>query len=392
VASSAVIRLDPERQARAHDLARRRRRLFFVELGLSALLLAAWLALGWSVALRGWLAARLPAEWTLIPAFGVIFFSSFQLLTWPLDFYGGFILPHRFGQSNQTLRGWLRDQALALLLSAALGLPLLQAAYWLLAHAGWAWWLWVAAGLTLFSLLLSFVGPVLLFPLFNKFSPLGTEHADLTERLQRLAGQAGARVSGVYRFDLSRRTKAANAALTGLGRTRRIILGDTLLAEFTPDEIETVIAHELGHHVHRDIPLGLAFGAVSTVAGLGLAALVLERGLVWIGLAGPADIASLPLLALALGVFGLLTLPLTNGFSRWREVRADEFALRITGRPADFANALLRLANQNLSEADPEPWVVWLFHSHPPIRERVARAEAWPAAAARPTTPAGTTA
>lgn len=152
---------------------------------------------------------------------------------------------------------------------------------------------------------------------------------------------------GVYKFDLSRRTKAANAALTGIGNTRRIILGDTLIDEFTPDEIETVLAHELGHQVHRDIPLLITIGAVTTAVGLYLASLAMNWAVIAFGLTDVADPAGLPALMLILGVYGLLTMPLENGFSRWREGMADEYALSATGKSAAFASAFTRLANQN---------------------------------------------
>jgi STE24 endopeptidase len=206
--------------------------------------------------------------------------------------------------------------------------------------------------------------------------PLGDEQAELADRLIRLAEQAGTRVRGVYKFDMSRRTKEANAALTGLGNTRRIILGDTLLTKFTPDEIETVLAHELGHHVHKDIPLSMAFETVLTLVGLYLASLGLRWGVATFGFAGVADIAALPLFGLVMGAYGLITLPLGNAFSRWRERLADEYALQATHKSAAFASALTRLANQNLADVDPEPWVEFLLHSHPALRKRIALAQA----------------
>jgi STE24 endopeptidase len=262
-------------------------------------------------------------------------------------------------------------------LVAVIGLPVLEVVYWLLRVTGPAWWLWAAAGYVVFVILISGLAPVVIMPLFNKIVPLGAEHADLVERLTRLAGRSGTPVSGVFRFDMSRRTKAANAALTGIGSTRRIILGDTLLDEFTPDEVETVIAHELGHQVHRDIPFGIAVSSVITVVGLFVAALVLNWGAKALSFSGPADIGTLPLLALNFGFFGILTLPLNNAYSRWREVRADEYALAATQNPQAFGAAMTRLANQNLAEADPERWVVLLLYSHPPIRERLAMASSW---------------
>jgi STE24 endopeptidase len=222
---------------------------------------------------------------------------------------------------------------------------------------------------------LSNLAPVLIMPLFNKFVPLGEEHAELAERLMKLAERANTKVSGVFKFDMSKRTKAANAALTGLGNTRRIVLGDTLINEFSTDEIETVLAHELGHQVHKDIPILIAFGTLMTVGGLYLASLVLSRVVGYFGFSGPADIAGLPALGLVLGAFGLLTQPLGNAVSRWRERLADEYALQSTGKTTAFATAFVRLANQNLGEVDPEKWVVFMFYDHPPLGERIKMAE-----------------
>jgi STE24 endopeptidase len=180
-------------------------------------------------------------------------------------------------------------------------------------------------------------------------------------------------VRGVYRFDMSRRTKAANAALFGLGNTRRIILGDTLLDEFEDDEIETILAHELGHHVHKDIPLGIVVSAVVNLFGLYLAAVGLRLGVALFGFTGVSDVAAMPLLALIIGAFGLITMPAENAFSRWRERMADRYALQVTGKNQAYSAALTRLANQNLADVDPEAWVVFLFYSHPPLGERIAR-------------------
>jgi len=366
--------LDPERQTKAKAYARLRRRLFFVNLGLSGMVTLAWLIFGWSAALKGGLLTFTRNDWLLVAAFGAIFYLSFAALELPLEYYSGFVLPHRYDQSTETLGGWAKDQLLGLLLTAVIGLPVLEGVYWLLRVTGPLWWMWAAAGYVLLAVSLSSLAPVIILPLFNKYAPLGEEHAELAARLTALAGRAGTKVSGVFRFDMSKRTKAANAALTGLGHTRRIILGDTLLDEFTTDEVETVIAHELGHHVHRDIPMGIFLSAVVALASLYLASLALNWGGAAFGFSGPADIAALPLFALTLGLFGLITLPLNNAFSRWREVRADRYALAATRNPQAFANAMTRLANQNLAEADPEPWVVFLLYSHPPIRDRVALA------------------
>ncbi|NOH03936.1 MAG: M48 family metalloprotease [Chloroflexi bacterium] len=174
---------------------------------------------------------------------------------------------------------------------------------------------------------------------------------------------------------MSRRTKAANAALTGIGNTRRIILGDTLINEFTPDEIETVLAHELGHHVHKDIPFLILSGTLLTTLGLFIASLALDSAVSFFSFTSVADIAAFPALMLILGAYGLLVQPLENALSRWRESMADDYALKSTGKGEAFASAFTRLANQNLGEIDPEKWVVFMFYSHPPLGERIAKAK-----------------
>lgn len=366
--------LDLERQKQAKQYARIRRRLWLVDTAFSAVYLLAWIFFGWSISLREWIASFTTNDWLLVAIFILIFGGIFPLVTLPLGYYSGFVLPHRFGQSNQSLKDWIKDRIKGLAIGAPLGLLLLELLYLALRLAGDLWWLWAAGGMLIFTVLLSNLAPILIMPLFNKYVPLGDEHKDLEERLLALAKRAQTKVKGVFKFDMSKRTKSANAALTGIGNTRRIVLGDTLIDEFTADEIETVLAHELGHHVNRDIPLFIAFGTVSTTLGLYLASLALNWAVGYFGFSGPADIAAFPALALILSVYGLVTQPLDNAVSRWRERKADEYALQATGKNEAFASAFTRLANQNLGEIDPEKWVVFMFYSHPPLGERIENA------------------
>ncbi|MCB0174405.1 MAG: M48 family metalloprotease, partial [Anaerolineae bacterium] len=199
----------------------------------------------------------------------------------------------------------------------------------------------------------------------------------LVTRLTDLAERTGTQVQGVYAFDMSSKTVAANAAVMGLGRTRRIVLGDTLVEKFTIDEIETVMAHELGHHVHHDLTLGIIVQSVLTLAGLWLADVIIRWGVAAFGYYGLTDPATLPLFIVAFTIFGLVTMPLGNLWSRWREVKADAYALETTRNPAAFISAMTRLANQNLAEAEPPAWVEFLLHSHPSISKRVAMAESF---------------
>jgi STE24 endopeptidase len=367
--------VDAARQETARAYAGISRRLFFVELGLGALLLIAFLVSGLSAGVRDWAEQVSPAGWwgVALVLYLVVAGGAYPLISLPLDYYQGFVLPQRYGLSTQQPGGWVADQVKELALSAVLGLPLALLLYWLLRTFPDTWWLLMAGLLILLTIVLGQLAPVLLMPLFNKFTPL--QDADLRGRLMTMAAQAGSPVRGVYVMDLSRRTTAANAMFTGLGPTRRVILGDTLLRDYTPDEIETVLAHELAHQVHGDLWRGIALQAVLMVAGMWLAAQALRAAVTAFGFHGIADPAAFPLLVGVLSAFGLVLLPLTNAFTRRMERAADDYALRLTRKPRAFQSVMAKLAGQNLSDATPPAWVRFLFYSHPPVSERIAAAE-----------------
>jgi len=367
--------LDPQKQQRAKEYSRINRRLMLIDLLFSGVYFVFWLVFGWSEALKAWLFRFTNNEWLLVPFYVFVFGGILFLINLPLSYYQGYTLPHKYELSTQAISGWIGDQVKSILVGGIIGLIILEIIYAILRAYPSLWWLWAAIILLVFNVILANLAPVLLMPLFNKFIPLGEEHADLAERLLQLAKRSGTFVKGVFKFDMSKRTKQANAGLTGLGNTRRIIIGDTLLNKFTSDEIETIMAHELGHQVNRDIPLGIIFGSITTLVGLYLASVGLNWGVRTFGFSSTADIAAFPLFLIVLGLYGLLTMPLENGFSRWRERRADQYALSLTHNGIAYASALKRLANQNLADADPEPWVEWLLYSHPAIGKRIAMAE-----------------
>ncbi|MCC7354400.1 MAG: M48 family metallopeptidase [Anaerolineae bacterium] len=367
--------LDPQRQEQARRYARQRRRLFLVDLALGAAYVLAWLLTGLSATLASRLETRFPSPWLSVGIYVILFLIGYGILNLPLGYYTGALLPRRYGLVTQSVWGWLADQAKAGALGLFFGLIALEGIYWLLRVAPAVWWLWAGVAYLGFTVVLANLAPILIAPLFYKFKPLAD--ADLTERLIRLAERAGTRVRGVFTFNMSSKTTAANAALMGLGNTRRIVLGDTLLARYTPDEIESILAHELAHHVHRDVPLGIAVSVVQTLAGLWLVDVALRALASALGFRGPGDLAAFSLLAFILSVFGLVTMPLSNAYSRWRERMADAYALRATGNPHAFAGAMTKLANQNLAEAEPERWVEFFFYTHPPIGQRIRKAEEW---------------
>ena len=373
-----MVELNLRRQRIAKEYGRTQRRLGLAETLLSAAYIAGWLATGMAVTLGAQLAGQ--PNWLRVAALGAAVGAPLYLVTLPLAFYRSYKLPHKYEQGTQTVRDWWTDQLKGLLISVLLGGFVLELLYWLLAWQPLTWWLWLGAALLLFNVILTNLAPLVIVPLFFKMEPLSADFGHLQQRLLALAAQAKARVRGVYTLNLSSRTKGANAALMGLGNTRRIVLGDTLLREFTADEIETVMAHELGHHVNRDIPSGILMSSVLTLGGLYLAHLALQAGMQRLAYLDPADPITLPVLAAVLGVYQLLTGPLENAYSRWRERRADVYALQATSNGPAYASALTRLANQNLSEVDPPRLVEVLLFSHPALKGRIARAVAFASA------------
>ena len=238
-----------------------------------------------------------------------------------------------------------------------------------------AWWALAGGGYAVVAIALVNLAPVVLLPLFFTFKPL--EKDALRDRLTALALKAGTRIMGVYEWTLSDRTRKANAALTGMGHTRRILLSDTLLSEYSDDEIEVILAHELAHHVHRDIWTSVVFDMALTFAGFFAAHLALRRAVPLFGFDGIADPAAMPVLLLTAGAIGLCVKPAMNAVSRAHERRADSYALKMTENPSAFITAMRRLGQQNLAEDSPSKLVQAFFYTHPPLEERVRAAEYW---------------
>lgn len=294
------------------------------------------------------------------------------LVSLPLSFYSGYVVEHQFKLSNQSLRrwitSWLKKNAFGIVLAGALYAGL----YWMIWHTGNYWWLIAAGVFFLFSVILGQLAPVVFLPLFYKIERL--DDPVLNERMDRLAQGTGLAIEGVYRMGLSADTVKANAMLAGLGRTRRVLMGDTLLEKFSPDEIEVIFAHEIGHHVHRHIPKMIAAGVVFSLAGF----YFLDRLLVWwsgTSTAADAPVSSLPLVMFAMSLFGLSLAPLQNAISRHYERQCDRYALTRTGLREAYRSAFQKLARLNKDDPAPNPVEVFLLHSHPPIAERLAMAD-----------------
>ncbi len=351
--------------------------LFVVETVYTILLLIAFLCWGYSDRLAYTVRFISPNPWIHVAIYGAVVVIATKLLFLPLNYYGDYHLEHKFGLSNESLGAWVLDELKSLGLNLLLSVAILDVLYFFLRRAG-DWW-WIGAGLCflLFGVVMSALFPVLILPMFYKLQPL--ENESLREKLTALAQRVGAKVLGVYRMGMSEKTKKANAAFAGLGSTKRIILGDTLLDKFAEDEIEVVMAHEMAHYKHGDITKMIVWGAVTTFLGLKVADLGLHWGLTKFGYGHVWDIGAFPLLALCLFVFGLVAMPLNNAFSRSREWKADATALELTTNRDAFIRAMRKLADQNLADLSPHPLVEFLLHDHPSLARRIAWAEQWQA-------------
>ena len=362
---------DSDRQQRAKRYEKIHNILFVVETVYTVVLLVLLLTTGASRKL----AAFSPNPWLATACYAAMLALGTKLLFLPLNWLDGYHLEHRYELSNQSLGAWAWDEIKSLALNLALGVAILEAVYFLLRHVGHWWWLAVGGFFLLFGVVLSALFPVLILPIFYKLTPL--ENESLAAKLSSLAGRVGAKVLGVYRMAMSEKTKKANAAFAGLGATKRIILGDTLLDHFAEDEIEVVMAHEMAHYRHRDMWRLIAWGAMTTLAGLWVADGVLRAALPRFGFERVSELAAFPLLALCLFGFGLVVMPLNNAFSRWRERLADVTALELTRNPDGFVRAMRKLAEQNLADLSPHPVIEFLLHDHPSLARRIKLAEQW---------------
>ena len=291
-----------------------------------------------------------------------------------LDYYG-FLLERRFNLSTQKFSSWIWDEAKGFLVGLVMGSVVVEVVYFTLRQWPQHWWMLAWALFMGMFILLVQLAPVVLFPIFYKFEPLDNE--DLRRRLVVLSERAGTRVRGVYRWKLSEKSKKANAALTGLGATRRIILADTLLDNYTPEEIEAVLAHELGHHVHRHILKSIFVQAAITLLGFWAANWTLHYAVDQHMFEELSDFADLPLLALVSVALSFLLMPALNAFSRFNERQADRYAFESISSVDPFITSMNKLAEQNLAERAPSRWVEWFFHPHPAISRRLAAAKEW---------------
>ena len=338
--------------------------------GITSFLLILYFVLsGLSRILIGYLGQYSSNNYVLFLLFAGVSGIAAGILFFPINYYTGFYLEHRYSLSNQSFLAWIWEDVKGVLVSLVIGIPVMLLFYYSLNRFGGDWWLPFAIIMFLISVLLARVVPVFILPLFYKITPL--EDVDLKERIKLMAGEAGIKVENVYKFDMSKNTKKANAAFTGIGKSKRILLGDTLLDNYTKEEIETVIAHELGHYKKKHIIKNIMIGTISSFVTLFLIAFIYEKSIDWFEFTARTDIAALPLLSLWGMIIGLVLTPVSNIISRKYEFEADEYSVTTTGKPDEFINTLEKLNEQNLGDNEPNPFVEWFFYSHPSVKNRI---------------------
>ena len=294
-----------------------------------------------------------------------------SVLVFPLSFTSGYFLEHKFNLSNQGFGGWLWEKAKGLIVSFPIALVLLIVFYSVIRGFPSFWWFIMGTVLLFFSIVLSRLAPILIFPIFYKFEELKDE--GLSERVVELCESVGMKVEGVFQFDLSKTTKKANAAFTGIGKSRRVILTDTLLEMLLPEEILAVLSHELGHFKLKHIWKLMGFSVIVTYAGLFLVSVLYNSTYSAFGFEKISQVSALPLIALFLSLYSFVTSPILNTYSRGCERVADDFATGLMEESETLISGLNKLADQNLADRTPHPLVEFLFYSHPSIEKRISR-------------------
>jgi len=335
----------------------------------SFIFLYLFISLGYSLKLQNYIQAYTGNHYLvfILFVFAIGIFSS--VLFMPINIYTGYYLEHKYNLSNQTFFKYFLENLKSMLVGLVIGIPILLLFFFVINQFGDLWWLVFAAAMFLVSVVLSQLFPILIMPIFYKVIPLRDE--ELKTRISNLAKVAGIKVENVFSFDMSKNTKKANAAFTGLGKTKRIILGDTLLNDYSKDEIETVIAHELGHYKHKHIIKNLIFGTVSSFLTFFVISILYKNSLSWFDFESIIQIAAFPLLSLWAMIIGLIQSPIGNILSRKYEYEADRYAIESTLKPESFINTLNKLTDQNLGDREPHPFIEWFFYSHPSIKNRI---------------------
>lgn len=316
---------------------------------------------------------RIGNDYLRFIAFILIIGAVFTATGLLIDYYNHYIIEHDFNLSNQTFVKWVLENIKSILLNTILFIPLSLLFYYLLRKTGANWWIYFGSAVFIFSVILAQLAPILILPLFYKFTKIDND--DIYNKINELCTKYNTQFSEIYEFNMSKNTKKANAAFTGLAKTKRIILSDTLIQEFTPDEIQIIFAHELGHNKKRHIIKNLILSAFIIFFSFFICNKLFIYTTEFMNIDYLLELRAIPLLVLYITVFGFLIMPFTNMISRYFEREADSFALESTQNPDAFISSMEKLSKMNLSDKEPNPIFEFIFHSHPSIKKRIIQAE-----------------
>lgn len=299
--------------------------------------------------------------------------AIFSAVGFPISFYSSYILEHKYGLSNQTVAKWFFERIKSSMIGAFIGIPVGLTFYFLLKSAGQFWWLYFSIFIFFISVFLARIAPVVIFPIFYKFKEL--DNAELKMRLEKILKDVNVDIKGIFSFNMSKDTKKANAGFTGIGKTKRIILSDTLLEKFNEDEIAVVFAHEAGHYKYRHILKNIILSTIIIFITFYICGSLYSLTISSMGFEKIYDLAALPVLLFYLTIFSLMMMPLTNYISRKYEFEADRYALDVTGDREGFVSTMEKLASINLADREPHPLIEFIFYSHPSINRRISAAK-----------------
>jgi STE24 endopeptidase len=345
---------------------------YFADQGYSILFIGLFLFLGISAFLRRQIEKLTKKRFWVVAFYTIGFLIVSFIVGFPSSYYG-FSLEHKYQLSNQTFSGWFGEELLGLLVMTIIVLIAVEGIYLALKKAPRTWWIYVSVVFIFFTVVLVNLAPVLIMPLFNVYTPL--PQGELRDRLVQLSHKAGVEVEDIFTMDMSKQTKKANAMFTGLGNTKRIVLGDNMVDQFTTDEVEVVIAHEMGHNLMHHIWKGIALASVIAAIGFFIIHLtgpwIISRFKNRLKIDNLADVASLPLIILIIMIYGIITMPVAPAFSRQMERQTDKFAIDMTHKNDAFITAMEKLVYMNLSDPEPNPAIEFLLYDHPPISKRI---------------------
>jgi STE24 endopeptidase len=372
-AQTVVTQLEKEeRLEKAIEYQKAKNVHFFLDQGYTILFLVLFLFLGISAYLRRQIEKITKKRFWVVAFYTLLFVIIAFIVGFPSSYYG-FSLENKYELSNQIFLQWFGEELLSLLVIVVISLILVEGIYLALKKAPRTWWIYVSGFFIIFTVVLVNLAPILIMPLFNVYTPL--PEGELRDKLVKLSDKANVKVEDIFTMDMSKQTKKANAMFTGLGNTKRIVLGDNMIDEFTPDEIEVVIAHEMAHNLLHHLWWGILFSSIFLGTGFFIIHVtgprIVTRFRNRLKIENMADVAGLPLIFLIFIVYSIITMPISPAFSRHMERQADKFALDMTYNKEAFISTMDKLAYINLADPNPSPIIEFLLYDHPPISKRI---------------------